>query len=308
MIEIRRILCPVDFSDFSRRALDHAVAVARWYEATVTLLNVCSAVPVVAYAPGTLPVPPVVLSDEDRQDIRTLLEEFAASETGLNVPLEFEVREGNVAQEVLAAANAIPADLIVLGTHGRSGFERLMLGSVTEKVLRKATCPVLTVPRNTPEAVPASPVLFRRILCAVDFSPCSIHALEYALSLAQEADAHLTVAHVVEVPPRVPPEGRDTPLTPPRSLREYIASAEQDRRSRLEKLIPDDVRSYCSVETILASGKPDRELLRIAAQQQTELIVVGVHGRTAADLFFFGSTAQHVVREATCPVLTLRHE
>ena len=88
------------------------------------------------------------------------------------------------------------ADLIVIGTHGRSGFERLMLGSVAEKVLRKAACPVLTVPAHAPDAVPREAGSVRRILCPVDFSSSSEDALEYALaSLAQEAHARLTVLH-----------------------------------------------------------------------------------------------------------------
>ena len=102
--------------------------------------------------------------------------------------MQFEIGEGNTAAEVVARASAMPSDLIVMGTHGRAGFERVVLGSVTEKVLRRAPCPVLTVPRNVADAVPAPPVLFTRIVCAVDFSDCSIHALNYAMSLAQEAD------------------------------------------------------------------------------------------------------------------------
>lgn len=307
MIEIRRILCPIDFSDFSRRALDHAVAVARWYGSTITLLNVCASVPAAAYTPGAPMFPPIALTSDMRTDVAALLQEFAQSEANGAVPLEFDVREGPVAQEVLAKAAGMSADLIVLGTHGRSGFERLMLGSVTEKVLRKAPCPVLTVPRHTPDAVPAAPVLYRRILCAVDFSACSVHALTYALSLAQEADAHLTALHVVEVPPEVP-DVRDSGLRAPLTLREYVAAAETDRRHRLERLIPDDARGYCTVDTMLAHGKSYREILRVAAERQSDLIVIGIHGRSTADLLFFGSTAEHVVREATCPVLTLRHD
>ena len=107
----------------------------------------------------------------------------------------------------------MPSDLLVMGTHGRSGFERLVLGSVTEKVLRKAACPVLSVPRNVGDVVPAPPVLFTRILCAVDFSDCSINALNHAMSLGQEADARLTVLHVIELPPELPPDLHENVLT-----------------------------------------------------------------------------------------------
>ena len=307
MIDIRRILCPIDFSDFSRRALDHAVALARWYDATITLLNVCAPVPAMAYAPDTPLFPSRLLTADDRSDVIALMQEFAAHEGGAALPLDFDVREGDAAGEILAKAADMSSDLLVLGTHGRSGFERLLLGSVTEKVLRKAPCPVLTVPRNSPDVVPAPPVLFRRIVCALDFSSCSMHALEYALSLAQEADAHLTLLHVIEVPPEVPHDAQESVFGGIRSLREYIAAAEQHRAARLEALVPADVRAFCTVDTKLASGTPYREVLRYAADEQSDLIVIGVHGRSAADLFFFGSTAQHVVREAACPVLTLRH-
>src|SRR5688500_8871579 len=144
MIEIGRILCPIDFSDFSRRALDHAVAIARWYDSTITLLHVFSVVPVAAYAPGTPMHPSVVLTPMDRDEILASMRRLAEQEAGSAVPIEFEIVEGSAATEILARAHTMPSDLVVMGTHGRSGFERLMLGSVTEKVLRKATCPVLS--------------------------------------------------------------------------------------------------------------------------------------------------------------------
>jgi nucleotide-binding universal stress UspA family protein len=97
-------------------------------------------------------------------------------------------------------------------------------------------------------------------------------------------------------------------LAGPRNLREYVALAEEDRRARLKDAIPDSVRAYCAVDTVLTTGKPYREVLRVASEQKGDLIVIGIHGRGAADLLFFGSTAQHVVRQATCPVLTLRKE
>jgi len=149
-------------------------------------------------------------------------------------------------------------------------------------------------------------VLFKRIVCAIDFSDCSMHALNYAMSLAQEADAHLTVIHVTELPPDVPREAHENVLADPRSLREYVALAEEDRRGRLQDAIPDSVRAYCAVDTVLATGKPYQEILRVAEEQKADLLVVGIHGRGAVDRLLFGSTAQHLVRQASCPVLTLR--
>jgi nucleotide-binding universal stress UspA family protein len=200
MIEIRRILCPIDFSDHSRRALDHAVAIATWFESTITVLNVYRVVPAASYALGepslTAPLP-------TPQGLDAMLASMRRFAAGIepDVPLRFEIAEGNTASEIVERASAIPSDVIVMGTHGRSGLEHLLLGSVTEKVIRKARCPVLTVPRRMTDPAPAPPVLFKRILCATDFSEASIRALDYAMTLAQEADAHLTIMHVVEVTP-----------------------------------------------------------------------------------------------------------
>src|SRR5688500_17795398 len=177
MIEIRRILCPVDFSDYSRRALDHAIAIARWYGSTVTALHVVSPAPAAGYGPGPGTFPPMVLTAVHRAHLLAETRAFVEAEGAPGVGTEAVVREGQTAAEIVDQATGMNADLLVIGTHGRSGFERLLLGSVAEKVLRKARCPVLTVPGRLPDAVPAGPGLFKRILCAVDFSESSMNAL-----------------------------------------------------------------------------------------------------------------------------------
>lgn len=304
MIEIRRILCPIDFSDHSRRALDHALAIAHWYESQVILLHVSPLMPVAAYAPGSGMPPYVALTPDARQALVSSMKRFA-TEAGASAPVEFEIAEGDTAPTILATASELTADLLVLGTHGRSGFQRWVLGSVTEKVLRQATCPVLTVPRGADDAVP---VVFRRIVCAIDFSECSMHALEYATSLAQEANAHLTIVHVLELPPDIPREVHENVLAGPRNLKEYIALAEGECRARLKDAIPDRVRASLRVDTVLGAGKPYREILRVAAEHSADLLVTGVHGRGPIDRMLFGSTTQHLVRQASCPVLTLRKD
>jgi nucleotide-binding universal stress UspA family protein len=307
MIEIRRILCPIDFSDYSRRALDHAVAIARWYGSTITVMHAFSPAPVATYAPGAPGFESIVLAHADRDLLLAEMKLFIEMESTPEVPVEAIIREGSAAGEILNQAADLKADLLIMGTHGRSGFERLLLGSITEKVLRKATCPVLTVPRRHPDAVPASPVLFKQILCPVDFSDCSLQALNYAMSLAQEADARLTVVHVMEYGWDAAPRMYGPVVTDDRlSLADYRTRREKDARQRLKEAIPETVAAYCSVERMVSGGTPRREILQIAAEQQTDLIVMGVEGRGAADLMFLGSTTNHVLRAATCPVLTLR--
>jgi len=308
MIEIQRILCPIDFSEYSRHAVDHAVALARQYESTITALHVFPTVPVMAYAPGMPGFDPIVLTPTLRDQLLVDLKGFIDTESTPGVPMEPVIREGDPVSEILSQATDMNADLLVMGTHGRSGFERLLLGSVTEKILRKASCPVLTVPRRHPDAVPGTPVLFKQILCPVDFSDCSLEALKYALSLAQEGDAHVTVLHVIGDELEVTPDAYGAIIMNDlESLADFRKRHEDDARQRLKEAVPESVAEYCSVETVVSRGaKPSREILRLAAEQRTDLIVVGVQGRGAVDLVFFGSTTNHVVREATCPVLTVR--
>jgi nucleotide-binding universal stress UspA family protein len=301
MVNIERILCPVDFSDHSRHALHYAAAIAEWYGSTITMLYVHPVVPAAAGEPGAPAFPPLVVTTADRDKLLASMRGLAESEVGPDVRVEYEIVEGPVAPEILDSASARRADLIVLGTHGRSGFERLMLGSVTEKVLRKASCPVLSVPPRMPDSTPLPPP-FKKMLCAIDFSDCSMNALNFAMSLAQEADAHLTVLNVVELPADA--HERLPHFSP--GVRQYLTELEEEHRQRLQTVVPDSVRAYCSVETMMVPGKPYREIQRVAAEQHSDLIVIGIHGRNVADLLFFGSTAQHVVRQATCPVLTLR--
>ena len=295
MISIRRVLCPVDFSDFSRNALDHAATIARWYEAHVTALHVLPSITAVLPPTGDGLYPPLVFSDEDLLQFRTELDAFAR-QSG-DRPMATAVVQGNVTGEILRVAHELPADLLVMGTHGRSGFDRLMLGSITEKLLRKAPCPVLTVPARTPDVSPRG-APFTRVLCAVDFSPASLRALALAESLAAEAVAPLTVLHVLEPASVFEPVVAGSGRLPG-------ADVHRAAQHRLEKLVGSDTRAFTDVHEVVVAGKPYREILREAAVQSSDLIVLGTHGGRPG-LPAFGSTTNHIVREATCPVLTVR--
>ena len=302
MTELKQILCPVDFSEFSRRALDHALAVARCYGSTVTALHVVAPMPVVVPGPyyfGAEPPPPMALPPTDHGVIAAQLQRLADAEQVPGVRVETLVAEAPVVySEILDHAARLGSDLVVMGTHGRSGFERVFLGSTAEKVLRKARCPVMTVPPKAPDAMPRGPVPFTRILCAVDFSESSKVALDYGMSLAREGHAALTLAHVIEMRPLY------YDFSPPAVV--DLTAWSEDARRRLRHMVPDAVRSSCSVRELVRNGTPYREVLTLATELGSDLIVMGVQGRGAADLFFFGSTTHHVIREARCAVLTLR--
>jgi nucleotide-binding universal stress UspA family protein len=294
VIAIRRILCPTDFSDISSHALAHAVVVARWYDAEIAALHAENPAIVLN---AIAPVPPdavdaIVSAYHPERSERRLRAWLAPAETA-GVRTRVIAEQGIAARCILAHARTLPADLIVIGTHGESGFERLMLGSVTEKVLRKAACPVMTVPPNAPGT---SALPFRHVLCPMDFSDWSLSALEYAFSLAQEADARVTLLHVGE-----------WPVDDATAARVFETSEwRADATRRMASLVPAEVRNWCTPDIRLACGKPYQRILEIAGAEQVDLIVMGVRGRNPIDVLLFGSTTNHVVRHAACPVLTLR--
>lgn len=299
MVNMDRILCPVDLSQFSRDSLHHALALAKWYEAQVTVCHVYSAVqpllPVTGMA-GSVPLPPPARPDDVADEVRR----FCAPSLGDSGQLvEIVVREGHAPKEIVRLAEQLPADLLVLGTHGRSGFERLFLGSVTEKVLRTTRVPIMTVP---PPVTQAGPSLYKTILCPLDFSGASIRALEYALSLAQEADARLILLHVIEG--LLGDDGASE--MGHLSVSEFYRYLEEDALAQLKSVVPEQARVWSKPEERVTRGRAYREILRVAKDEGIELIVMGVQGKGALTRLVFGSTTHSVIREAACPVLTLR--
>ncbi len=292
MRAISRILCPVDLSDISRHAVAHAELLANWYDAKITALHVANPLVIPSMDIALVGAGPSGLLTAE--DVNAIRQEVAALFGGREV--DVVVERGDPAKQILSRAASLPADLIVLGTHGTSGFEHLVLGSVTEKVIRQTTCPVLTVP---PHSRATSRLPFKRVLCPIDFSDPSLAALDAAFSLAQEGDAELTIVHVFEWP--------DEPLTIRQmGTEEYRRALECDARRRLDELVADSARNWCRPTTQLAHGKAYREILGMAIEDGADLIVMGVHGRNALDVMLFGSTTNQVIRRATCPVLTLR--
>ena len=303
MINIKHVLCPVDFSEFSRHAFGRAVAVARGYGADVTVLHVApvpSVVPALPYGPeGPGPFGFEVV---DRERALAELSRFLATTHPIGVPVHYEAVEApSVQKEILLQASKASADLVVVGTHGRSGFDHLFLGSVAEKTLRTSRVPVLVVPPHARDVVPAPSEPFRSVLCAVDFSQDSARALEHAHSLARHGAGRLTIVHVVEPIP----VGYDPMVGPPFDIAGYESRLEESGRAQLHKLAPDPATAGCEIETVLACGKAYHEILRVAAERQADVIVVGVHGRNAFDRLVFGSTTEHIIRRARCPVLAV---
>jgi nucleotide-binding universal stress UspA family protein len=295
MTAITRILCPVDCSEFSRHALETAVVIARQHHAAITALYVVPPIQTTYPAFGVGAYVPYVYTPEDLQEFQKMVEHFVAD---VGYPVTAQSIEAIVVDEILKRAAEWPADLIVMGTHGRSGFDRLLLGSVTERVLAKAPQPVLAIPPRAPHLKAAEP-LFRRVLCPVDFSPSSLVALAHAEGLLAEG-SRLQVLHVAERLPAfqlVPAMATGAPDDPLVVL--------QRAKEHLHKMVSARLRRTGTVDELVSEGDAGDEILSAAADGQADLIVMGAHAGRAG-LFGFGSTTNDVIRGSTCPVLTLR--
>lgn len=290
-IEIRRILCPTDFSDFSMCALEHAAALARWCGAEILVLHVVQ--PVFA----DVPVP---VSGDSRERLAADLRTFAAPAEAARVRVRTVIEDGAPVSTIVRTAAESSADLVVMGTHGRSGFEHFLLGSVTEKLVRKAPCPVLAV-HDQHAALPRQGPPYARVLCPTDFSEAAARAVALASSIACEPQSRLTLMHVVEtLPPDDALSGGGVDLV------DHLRRREEALGARLRQLVPAD--AACTPEHVLVRGKPSREIVRQARDSAADLVVMGVHGHNPVHVAVFGSTAHAVVRDAPCAVLTVREK
>jgi nucleotide-binding universal stress UspA family protein len=291
---IKNILCPVDRSPSSLQAFGYAIALARWQGARLNLLEVIEAAvpPGISRAQKDDAVPNETRTALER-DLRRVLTARRASD----LKVEIFMRKGNVVQEILAQAKASRSDLMVIGTHGRGGVRRLVLGSVAEKVLRLATFPVLTV-RSGVSLARRSRSPFATILCPTDFSAPANKAVAYAKRLAKEANAKLIVMTTVEWP-----FGDAVTSGPVAALRNSI---ESDARKALVRLLPRPGSDRPRAQAVVAHGKAGAAIVQLARARSADLIVMGVSGRGALDVALLGSTTHHVIREGTGPVLTVR--
>lgn len=298
---IRRILCPVDFSEESRRGLEHAAAIARRWGSRLEVLHVYQAAsPFDVMSPDD----ETAVTDPQLDMLRRALDAFVQPIAG-DVAVTSRLLHGTAARRpIVREADAIDADLLVIGSHGRSGVERFLLGSTSHSIVKTARCPVLVVPSG---AGPAHDGRFRRILCGIDFSPPSLRAYRYAVHLAaadDPDDAELTLLHAIEMPPEL----RDRQVAAAFDVAAVRAAAEVAARQRLERLSPGHDAPAVRIVARVAEGRADRQIVEAARQLHADVIVLGIHGRNVVDRWLFGSNTQAVVGDAPCPVLLLQQD
>jgi nucleotide-binding universal stress UspA family protein len=229
------------------------------------------------------------------------VEEFVERNAG-DLPAAVKLIHGSDPGRVIAEeVEAAQVDLVVVGSHGHGAVERLVLGSTSDGIVRRAPCPVLVVP---PGASLAHDGRFRRLLCGIDFSPASLRAFRYALHLAAADDAQVTLLHAIEVPPEL----RDRQIAAAFDVDAVRAAAAVAARQRLTGLSPGHDAPPARISVNVRQGPADKELLAEARQRNADLIVLGTHGRNVVDRWLFGSNTDAVLRDAPCPVLTIRPE
>ena len=296
-VQFKKILCATDFSDFSNQTVSYGVALAKEFGASLIVCHVIDLSSVAIY--GEFQLDPVGQQNRIMEDANAQLEALTGDQPVAWEPL---ITVGKAADEISRAVEEKSIDLVIAATRGRSGFKRLILGSVTETLMRTLTCPLLVVRSPEHEFVnpPEQEVRLQKILVGCDFSPDSGLAFEYGLSLAQEFQAELHLAHVIE-----------PPVQPNLLIEETYVSGEiqEDYHNqliqKLKDMVPGEAANWCTPQTSIMEGQPYEELVKYADTRDIDMIVLGVRGHGLVKTLFLGSTTDRVIRNSPCPVLSV---
>jgi nucleotide-binding universal stress UspA family protein len=287
-IALKNILFATDFSPAAEAALPYAIGLAKQYGAKVHGLHVRFPATYPIVGPEAMPQVMEAAEEQAKFEAQQLHEMLAT------IPHEVTVAEGDLWPTLSEIVKQQNTDLIVMGTHGRTGVRRALLGSAAEETFRKATCPVLTVgPRvsqNTERRL-----AMRQILFATDFSPESLAALPFAVSIAQEHQSDLTLLNVTGKP-----EAGELV-----HAKQYTDSALR----RLQTLVPANAEPWCEPKCRVEQGPEAEKILEVAIALGADLIVLGVRAPqrgVGATTHLLRSIAHQVVVNAQCPVLTVR--
>lgn len=273
------VLHATDFSPSSEVALGYAALLARAFDARLDLLHAHRMELPAYFTPEqNLELERQMALAED--SIMGLLRAQVQAHVPPEVHTELLVADEFPTEAILAAAEERGSGLVVLGSHGRTGISRALLGSVSENVLRETRVPLLIT--RPPTGAVTSPPAITHILCSIDYTPHSLRAVELAAALADKLGARMTVLHSLE-----------------------SAGDEAAERERLCSWVPGSVESTCELQVSIARGNPAEQIVSAAANQGADLIVVGGRRRSFLKASVLGSTTERVVRHAHCPVLTV---
>ena len=296
-VQFNNILSATDFSELSNHTISYGAALAKEFASNLFICHVIDLSSVAIY--GEFQLDPVGQQDRIIEDAGTKLALLAGDQAAAWKPL---ITVGKPADEISRAVEEKKIDLVITATRGRSGLKRLILGSVTERLMRTLGCPLLVV--RIPEHNFVDPadrmVRLKKILVGCDFSPDSSRAFDYGLSLAQDFEAELHLAHVIE-PPVQPNLIREEALVPGEFQKDYHDMLIQ----KLKGMVPDEAANWCIPQTSIMEGQPYDELVKYANTRDIDMIVLGVRGQGLVKTLFLGSTTDRVIRDAPCPVLSV---
>ena len=283
----RNILFATDFSSAAAHAIPYVKRIAKRYDADLIVLHVQPPAVTPMTEPGTWP---------DEETARKRKEEYRDEllETFAGIRTTALVEEGDIQSRLQVAIQRNNTDLVVLGTQGRTGLGKILMGSIAEEIFRTVTCPVLTVGPRADSSRGADREI-REILYAADLASASPAAAVYAVSLAQEFQARLILLHVI-------PEPQPGDLVSAHDV-------SQAARGLLRKLVPEEAEVWCKPELFVERGNPTDRILELAHLRQSDLIVLGVkqeEGVPGAATHLPIATAHKIVSHAECPVLTVR--
>jgi nucleotide-binding universal stress UspA family protein len=293
----KNILCATDFSDFSNHAIPYGIALAREFKARLFLCHVIDLSSAAIYGEAVL-----ALEEQQKRMTKHAQEEMTRLMSRESIDWEPLITVGNAAHEVARVAAERNIDITITASHGRAGLKRLILGSVTERLMRTLPCPLLVV--RSPERGFVAPadqaITLRRILVGCDFSQNSSLAFQYGLSLAQEFQSDLHLVHVI------PPPRYDYQRKGGEPKQEQQKELGSEIKNRLTEMIPQEAQTWCKPMTVLLAGQPHEEITKYAAVNDIDLIVLGVRGYGLVESLFVGSTTDRVMRRASCPVLSVQ--
>jgi nucleotide-binding universal stress UspA family protein len=287
-MDIKNVLVPTDFSEPSQIALDYGIALARQLRARLTVLHVLEP----QAAMDVTSASDIVRIERERQEnALQQLEGLLAPEDEDDLDFKVVLKFGSPRRQIAATVEEEHVDLVVLGTHGRRRLERFILGSTTEALLRKLHVPVLTVSHV------AAPKAIERILFATDLAEPSGASFDFALDAARTLRANLVAMHAMGGPVMTSGELGMTVQT------EDLAAGEAHRR--LDLLVAKGRQQGITVQTSIDDGPAAEGILKAAAECSADLILLPIETRSFLDRTLFGTTAEHVVRDAGIPVLTV---
>jgi len=290
-IQPKKILSAIDFSTFTDSIFSHSVALCKKYEAKLLLVHVTTDLKtLLEHSETALDVEAL-----QKSNIRHAQERLEERVKGLPIENEIIISQGTPADIISRLASEQQADMVITATHGKAGFKRILLGSVTEKLIKTLHCPLLVLPLQEHDLTPpaAVEIKLKKILVGCDFSSDSKLAFDYGLSLAQAFQAELHLSHVIK--PSLY-----------KNEREGINQLRDRLEKKLDNLVPEACRDWCTAKTALLDGEPYMALMDYAKEQGMDMLVLGIRGHTLWEKLLVGSTTDRLIRHSPLPVLAVR--